>query len=554
MSEYVKLPVADIYPSPRNPRKTFDAAGIEELASNIGKQGLLQPITVRKTRDSYEDIDSGTLETLHIPAAYEIVCGERRFRAFKLLSERGAGYDEIPCIVREMTDEEAFDAMITENLQRQDVDPIEEAVAFSLLLENGSSLEDIAVRFGKSVRFVQDRVKLCGLVPGFVCKLRDGSIPVSGAMLLAKMDKGFQERLLETVGDDGLTYRDIKDYVTREFRVLDKAPFFAEDGFDESFPLCSACPNNTANYGCLFYEMKPDGQKCTDPECFGKKMSGYVRYRVMKEAGNLVKAGEPLQFGKSVIVIDEDGYCTDSMKEMNRKAEELYSSLGFEVVRSSVFSHRCWYSEDDARIREMLASHEIYRCINVVGYMGPEFKVTYYYVNRKNASGSFAAGDTKEIETDRIKSKMKRNKELVVEKSRETMREWASSSAGYSARKDELSACERLVLDAIVLGSCGYEFLDGLGLSGNRSMLVEYAENHQSERNRWYRAFIMKNLSDPSVTYTEYLYKCQTRLFMEQYPDKFEEMTRKLAQAYEKKDRKLRERLEELSGRKEEDA
>ncbi len=59
-----------------------------------------------------------------------------------------------------MTDEQAFDAMITENLQRQDVDPVEEAIAFSLLLENGNAVEDIAVRFGKSIRFIQDRVKI----------------------------------------------------------------------------------------------------------------------------------------------------------------------------------------------------------------------------------------------------------------------------------------------------------------------------------------------------------------------------------------------------------
>ena len=80
-----------------------------------------------------------------------------------MLAKKSDKYNEIPCIVREMTDEQAFDAMITENLQRQDVDPVEEAIAFSLLLENGNAVEDIAVRFGKSIRFIQDRVKLKGL-------------------------------------------------------------------------------------------------------------------------------------------------------------------------------------------------------------------------------------------------------------------------------------------------------------------------------------------------------------------------------------------------------
>ena len=78
--------------------------------------------------------------------------------------------------------------MITENLQRQDVDPVEEAIAFSLLLENGYAVEDIAVRFGKSIRFIQDRVKLKGLIPELIDMLRQELIPISGAMLLAKLD------------------------------------------------------------------------------------------------------------------------------------------------------------------------------------------------------------------------------------------------------------------------------------------------------------------------------------------------------------------------------
>lgn len=78
-----------------------------------------------------------------------------------------------------MTDDEAFDAMITENLQRKDVDPIEEAFAFSQLIEKGRTLEDIALRFGKSTRFVFDRVKLNGLIPELKARVRDGEIPIS---------------------------------------------------------------------------------------------------------------------------------------------------------------------------------------------------------------------------------------------------------------------------------------------------------------------------------------------------------------------------------------
>ena len=149
-AEIINIPIGAIQPSPRNPRKTFDEADLKELADNIKQQGLLQPITVRPMLDG----------------CYEIVCGERRYRAWCLLVKDGGQVSvEIPSIVREMTDEQAFDAMITENLQRKDVDPMEEAFAFAQLVAMGKTIEEIALRFGKSKRFIADRIRLDKLIP-----------------------------------------------------------------------------------------------------------------------------------------------------------------------------------------------------------------------------------------------------------------------------------------------------------------------------------------------------------------------------------------------------
>ena len=264
MAQIEKIPVMYIHTSPMNPRKTFDEAKIEELAQNIEEQGLLQPITVRKISDEETHIDEETGEVVSVEPRYEIVCGERRFRAWNMLAKKSDKYNEIPCIVREMTDEQAFDAMITENLQRQDVDPVEEAIAFSLLLENGNAVEDIAVRFGKSIRFIQDRVKLKGLIPELIDMLRQELIPISGAMLLAKLDIDAQKEFYnENVnGESAASISDIKEYIDDLFCVIDKAQFFSEDNFSDSIPSCSGCINNTANHGCLFYEMKGKEQKC----------------------------------------------------------------------------------------------------------------------------------------------------------------------------------------------------------------------------------------------------------------------------------------------------
>lgn len=527
MAEIQKLPVMLIQPSPMNPRKTFDEAKLEELAQNIEEQGLLQPITVRKISDGETHIDEETGEVVSVEPRYEIVCGERRFRAWNLLANKSARYNEIPCIIREMTDEQAFDAMITENLQRQDVDPVEEAIAFSLLLENGSPVEDIAVRFGKSIRFVQDRVKLKGLIPELIEMLRKDLIPISGAMLLAKLDTESQRKFLEDEIDkeEGATLADIKDYLDNLFCVINKAQFFDDDKFSDDIPACSGCMNNTANHGCLFYEMKGTEQKCINRECFAKKQAEYVKYRVMKESENLVKKGEPLTFGKSVIVIEQqNSWDSNSEKRAKADAIQLYNDMGFEVVTDKVFDHKCWYNESDERIKEKLDNNEIYRCIEVLNYDRPYFKVSHYYLKKSSKDNCPVS---KQIESQNIRQQMQRNKEIVIEKATETMRRWADEIDDYSGKSEDMTLNEQVIFDVLVIKSCGYKFLDSLCPEGEFD-IVKYVTEHSQDRMKWYREFIRYKLSEAAVTYNKHLQECQNMLFREQYPAKYKEMFDKL--------------------------
>lgn len=548
MAEIQKLPVMLIQTSPMNPRKTFDEAKIEELAQNIEEQGLLQPITVRKISDEETHIDEETGEVVSVEPRYEIVCGERRFRAWNMLAKKSDKYNEIPCIVREMTDEQAFDAMITENLQRQDVDPVEEAIAFSLLLENGNAVEDIAVRFGKSIRFIQDRVKLKGLIPELIDMLRQELIPISGAMLLAKLDIDAQKEFYnENVnGESAASISDIKEYIDDLFCVIDKAQFFSEDNFSDSIPSCSGCINNTANHGCLFYEMKGKEQKCINRECFSMKQQEYVKYRVMKEADNLVKKGEPLTFGKSVILIESPkSWDNENEKKRKEDAVRMYNDMGFEVVYDNVFDHQCFYSESDERIAEKLENNELYRCIEVLNYRRPEFKVSFYYL-KKSSSVKGACTVSKQIEAENIRQKIKRNKELMVEKATETLRSWANEITDYSSKPDDITLNEQIIFDSLVLKECGYVYLDSIGVSTGENDLVKYVTEHQNDRKIWYREFIRNKLSDSAVMYNRQLQELQNLLFKEQYPEKYEELCDKLGKSYGKKEEKLNERLKEL--------
>lgn len=561
-----------ISPSPLNPRKTFDKAALEELASNIEKQGLLQPITVRVAKsEDVTDLETGDVTT--IPCSYEIVCGERRFRAVSLLRakedeanvakikahrKKSEKFQTISCIVREMTDDEAFEAMITENLQRKDVDPIEEAFAFAQLAEKGRTLEDIALKFGKSTRFVFDRIKLNGLITELKERVRNGDIPLSGAMILSKLDEETQKEFNEEE-DEQCTVAMIRDYVSNSFLELDKADWIKEDADNwenGEFKQCSQCESNTCNHGCLFYEMNNKNARCINATCFYRKRIAYVIRKILLESENLVKVGEPFSFGKTVIVAKAESYWSDERKVQYESALEAVKQLGFEVVNpEEVFRCLCYYSADDERTLKMLDEGEVYRCISFFGNYNPEFNIRFYYTRKELVSSTAAVADLKEIEREKINAQLKRAKDIVKEKSAEEMRKWAQEKTYYQRTK-EFSENEQLVFDVLVLSGCSSTYLEKLNLKkwNGESDFVNYVKNNQADRHQWYRAFIAECLSSNNVNFYSYLQKCQKILFAEQYPDDFKALSKKLADSYDKKEKKLKERLKELNNDNTEEA
>lgn len=561
-----------ISPSPLNPRKTFDEAALEELASNIEKQGLLQPITVRVAK-SEEMTNLETGDVTPLPYTYEIVCGERRFRAVSLLKakedkenvakikahrKKSEQFQAISCIVREMTDDEAFDAMITENLQRKDVDPIEEAFAFAQLSERGRSYEDIALKFGKSARFVFDRIKLNSLIPELKERVRNGDIPLSGAMILSKLDEETQKEFHEEE-DEQCTTAMIRDYVSNSFMELKKADWIEEDADNwenGEFKPCSQCESNTCNHGCLFYEMNNKDARCINATCFNKKRIAYVIRKILLESENLVKLGEPLSFGKTVIVAKADSYWSDERKMQYESTLEAVKQLGFAVVNpDEVFRYSCYYDADDERTLKMLDDGDVYRCISFFGYYYPEFEVKFYYTRKELASSTAAVADPKEIARENINNQLKRAKDIVKEKAAEEMRKWAQNKPYYE-RKEVLSIDEQTVFDVLILNSCNSDYLKKIGLEkyGKDSDFVNYVKDNKINRFQWYRAFITECLSSNNVNFYEHLRKCQNILFMEQYPDEYNKLTKKLADSFDKKEKKLKKQLEDLDNDNTEEA
>ncbi|MGE0456437.1 MAG: ParB/RepB/Spo0J family partition protein [Vicinamibacterales bacterium] len=176
MLQEIKL--TELFPSPTNPRKTFDQVKLQELADSISKVGLIQPITVRPHHN-------GT-------TTYEVIAGERRYRAAAI-----AKSETIECVVRELSDVEVLEIQTIENLQRDDLHELEEADGYARLMkEAGYDVARIAQRVGKSEKYVYDRIKLLQLIPELREIFLAGEIAAGHAILLARLTPSEQKNVL----------------------------------------------------------------------------------------------------------------------------------------------------------------------------------------------------------------------------------------------------------------------------------------------------------------------------------------------------------------------
>lgn len=258
-----------IDPNPNNPRKTFNEADMKELSESIKSIGVLQPIVVRQTGDRYE-----------------LVCGERRWRA-SILSEQ----ETIPAIVRQLTDEESLDLAITENLQRKDVDPLEEATAFLQLIElRNYSIEMISDRFGKSVQYVAQRLKLVDLIESFRDLLNKEVIGVGHAIEISKLTTENQETLFEEEYSswnepyhDHLTVKQLKGKISDMFMInMADAPFDLTDmNLFPEMGACTDCRFNSSSNLHLFPDS-PEKGCCTNRLCYDDKLNRFTRNEVVR--------------------------------------------------------------------------------------------------------------------------------------------------------------------------------------------------------------------------------------------------------------------------------
>lgn len=187
----VTLKISEIEPNRSQPRKEFDEKALSELAESISKHGLLQPLLVRP-----------------LPlGGYQIVAGERRYRACRM-----AGITEVPVIIRELGDTETMEIALIENLQREDLTPIEEALGYQVLIdEHGFSQEEVAQSVGKSRPAITNALRLLKLPQSILDLVSDGKISAGHARaLLTLEDEKLMQELLEEIIKKDLSVRQVE--------------------------------------------------------------------------------------------------------------------------------------------------------------------------------------------------------------------------------------------------------------------------------------------------------------------------------------------------------
>lgn len=205
LSGSLSLPISQVQPGLNQPRKRFDDEALQDLADSIRIHGVIQPLTVRRLSSGY----------------YQIIAGERRWRASKL-----AGLTEVPAVIIEADEQKVMELGLIENLQREDLNPVEEAKGYEVLMkEHGLTQEEVAQRVGKSRPTVANAVRLLALPDPVLQLLEEGRLSAGHARtLLSLTTKSEQRELASVIIDQGLSVRQAEALVAQRLKKNAQKP------------------------------------------------------------------------------------------------------------------------------------------------------------------------------------------------------------------------------------------------------------------------------------------------------------------------------------------
>lgn len=558
--QYIKI--NQLHESSMNPRKEYDQDGIDQLAESIRQVGILQPIIARLNT---------SVKKKTIPI-YEVICGARRLAAAGC-----ADLTEVPVIVRELTDEDAFDLMITENLQRKGVSPLEEALAFQSLIDKGKydhySLSD---RFGKSVTYIRQRIKLNDLIQEFKELLRHDVITVSHAFEISKLEAVYQSELFKDDFEDRARYwscptvKQLKDRIERRFTLeLKKATFKLEDiTLNTAAGSCTDCPKNTGSSASLFPD---ENGHCLDRICFTNKTAIHLAReveRIQNEEPEVIIGIPEYVYGeeekqaqklkeKGVPVVEiswKNGFSEVIEPEMPDKPEVDYETPeDYEEAMEEYNSDLEDYEENLKEYQEKVASGRLRKVFMAVG--NEKGKTLLFELNGKAATKVDAATGAEISRLDQIKElqeKDKRNAEIAFEKTYLDARKILENKS-YVFLDHELTPTEWQAVYVVLLNNIAYG--SGLkeeinpnrnGMFQNKDLAIIASKLSINQINRLFREFLVNKLATTSPNYQKSEANAFIHIMSEYFPDLMKEIELKHQGVYLKRKESIGNKIDEL--------
>jgi len=209
MEKFEMISITDIQKNPYQPRKEFDGEKLDELAQSIKENGVIQPIIVRQSP----------------VIGYEILAGERRYRASLL-----AGLRSIPAVVKQLSDQEMMVQSIIENLQRENLNPIEEARAYESLVEKGFTHAEIADKMGKSRPYISNSIRLLSLPEQILSEVENGKLSQAHARSLVGLNKEQQDYFFQRIIEEDISVRKLEALLTeKKKKKLQKNDHFIQN-------------------------------------------------------------------------------------------------------------------------------------------------------------------------------------------------------------------------------------------------------------------------------------------------------------------------------------
>jgi ParB/RepB/Spo0J family partition protein len=285
LNEIKLIEIGLIVPSPfpiqERRRKRFNPDKMQELADSIARKGVVQPITVRQVK-------SGLIK-------YQIVAGERRWSASGI-----AGKTTVPCIVRELSDQDALEIQLLENIEREDLHPIDESDAYQFFAETYNlSIHEIALRVGKTDSYIANRLKLKEAIPEVLKDFEEGFLPFGSVLEIVKYSQDIQPLILEKAYKDWdgdreagpETLKDLRKTIQEDILLeLENAPFSKKSTTLLKTGLaCLNCPQRTGANATLFGEQTAKSDRCLNRTCYDQKKHNHILELQAKQSINLVK-------------------------------------------------------------------------------------------------------------------------------------------------------------------------------------------------------------------------------------------------------------------------